>query len=130
VSKKISLIVLSLIVFSFTIFLTSPLKSYAETSITWGKIQYKVGYIGKVIVLKDTNLISFDNNQKEIKGKTIKKGQEIGIYTFKNNLYYGVGGGLYIKKTSSIKYETPSPTRKDVLKKLFIIIKLNKVREM
>ncbi|EIJ80394.1 hypothetical protein PB1_08542 [Bacillus methanolicus PB1] len=87
--------------------------------VKWGKMYLKKGMIGKLIILQDTNIYSKGKNGNLTVAAKAKKGQEIGVYTFKNNLY-GVGGNRYIKKSSAVKYQTPS---KQMLSKLRVITK-------
>ncbi|HZG59599.1 MAG TPA: hypothetical protein VEY68_03805 [Anoxybacillus sp.] len=78
----------------------------AEAKVMWGKVELKKGMIGKITVVKDTDLYSLQkNNQLKVLRK-LKKGQEYRVYSFKN-IYGGLYsvGGAYVKKTASIKYE-------------------------
>lgn len=87
----------------------SPLVDKAEAKVIWGKIELKQGMIGKVTILKDTDLYRLTNNKLYVVRKA-KKGQEFGVYSYKKDFggLYGLGGGIYVKKSSSVKYETPS----------------------
>ena len=83
----------------------------------WGKIELKQGMIGRVTILKDTDLYRLTNNKLYVVRKA-KKGQEFGVYSYKKDFggLYGLGGGIYVKKSSSIKYETPSKAKLEQLK--------------
>jgi hypothetical protein len=78
----------------------------------WGKIELKQGMIGKVTILKDTDLYRLANNKFYVVRKA-KKGQEFAVYSYKSNFggLYGLGRGIYVKKSSSIKFETPSKAK-------------------
>lgn len=101
------------LVFSFL----SPVVDSAEAKVIWGKIELKQGIIGKVTVLKNTDLYRITNNKLYVVRKA-KKGQEFGVYSYKKDFggLYGLGGGIYVKKSSSIKYETPSKAKLEQLK--------------
>jgi hypothetical protein len=81
----------------------------AEAKVMWGKIELKKGMIGKITVVKDTDLYSLTKNNQLKVIRQLKKGQEYRVYGFKN-IYGGLYsvGGAYVKKTSSIKYEALS----------------------
>ncbi|MEH7122435.1 MBL fold metallo-hydrolase [Bacillus sp. JJ1532] len=80
-----------------------------STKIMWGKTELKKGQIGKITVLGNTPV--YDVNMKLV--KTLTKGEEFRVYSYKsaNGGMYGIGGGLFVKKDSSIKYETPSKSK-------------------
>lgn len=81
--------------------------------VMWGKTELKIGQIGKVTILSNTNLVKMDSNGTITTVRTLKKGEEYRVYNYKSNHggLYGVGGGTYIQKSSSIKYETPSKSK-------------------
>lgn len=102
--------VLLVFVFAFSFISINAINASAETTkVMWGKTELKKGQIGKVTVLSNTNLL--DNNLKSV--RTVKKGEEYRVYSYKstNGGLYGLGGGLFVKKGSSIKYETPSKSK-------------------
>jgi hypothetical protein len=79
--------------------------------IYWDGSELKPGQIGKVIILKDTKLITLDGK----KIKVLKKGSSYRIYNFKGNLL-GVGGGYYIVRDEKITYKTPSKQKLEAVK--------------
>ena len=85
----------------------------SATKVMWGKTELKKGQIGKVTILADTNLVKLENGSLS-QVRTLKKGEEFRVYTYKNENggLYGVGGGSYIQKnTAKVKYETPSKSK-------------------
>lgn len=71
---------------------TQPVKK-----IMWGKTELKLGQIGKVTVLSDTNLVKMDSSGSITTVRTLKKGEEYRVYNYKSNNggLYGVGGELH-----------------------------------
>lgn len=108
--------VLFVITLSF-IFVNS---AYAEVEkkVMWGKTELKVGQIGKVTVQSDTTLWKLEADQSLTKVRSLKKGEEYRVYRYigAHNGLYGVGGGNFVKKDISIKYETPSKAKLKLLK--------------
>lgn len=93
-------------------------KNCVPKKVMWGKTELKSGQLGKVTILKETKLYSLKDN-KLVAGKALPVKGEYRVYSFKNvstSDIYGVGGGKYIKKDSSIKYETPSKRKLAELK--------------
>lgn len=78
--------------------------------VMWGKTELKVGQIGKVTILSNTNLVKMDNNGSLTTVRPLKKGEEYRVYSYKSNHggLYGVGNGSYVQKSTKVKYETPS----------------------
>jgi len=81
--------------------------------VMWGKTELKVGQVGKVTVLSNTSLVKLESDESLSKVRTLKKGEEFRVYSYKSNHggLYGVGGGSYIKKEVKVKYETPSKSK-------------------
>ncbi|WP_409303084.1 CAP domain-containing protein [Peribacillus sp. SCS-155] len=77
----------------------------ASKTFKWGKIDYQVNLIGKISVLKDTKSVIIKNG-KLIAGKTYKKGTEVGVTNYRKdyNGLYEISKGMYIKKSTTIKY--------------------------
>lgn len=108
----------------FVLMLVLGLNTEAEAAeapigVKWGNSILIKGQIGKVTILKDTDLV------KEEKGKLtvirkLKKGSEFRVYSYKDRDggIYGLGGGAFVKKTASVKYETPSQTKKNQIARL------------
>ena len=92
---------------------TQPVKK-----VMWGKTELKLGQIGKVTVISDTNLVKMDSSGSLTTVRTLKKGEEYRVYNYKSNNggLYGVGGGSYIQKSTNIKYETPSKSKLALLR--------------
>lgn len=85
----------------------------AAVKIMWGKTELKLGQIGKVTVLSNTNLVELESDGSLTTVRTLKKGEEYRVYSYKSNHggLYGVGGGNYIQKNGKVKYETPSKSK-------------------
>ena len=88
---------------------------YAEAAgkIMWGKTELKLGQIGKVTIQSDTTLWKLGADQSLIKVRDLKKGEEYRVYRYSgaHNGLYGLGGGNFVKKDISVKYETPSKAK-------------------
>lgn len=103
--------------------LFSPLQSaHAEKIIVkWGKITLKEGHIGKVIINKDTPLYKLDKENKLTTVRTLKKGEEYGVYSKKTDkthgILYGLGSSQFLKDSKSITYQTPSKEKKELVGK-------------
>lgn len=96
------------------------MKVDASTSkVMWGKTELKQGQIGKVTILANTNLVKVGSNGSLNKVRTLKKGDEYRVYTYKgtNGGLYGVGASSYVQKGSQVKYETPSKSKLALLNK-------------
>ena len=103
----------------FTVFLLLFSTSTASAKIMWGKTELKQGQIGKVTILSDTRANKILANKTTQPDKTLKKGGEFRVYTYRvigDKQFYGLGGGLFVQKTSKIKYETPSKQKLEQLK--------------
>ncbi|WP_257964193.1 Ltp family lipoprotein [Bacillus sp. UMB0728] len=90
----------------------------AATKIMWGKTELKIGQIGKVTILSNTNLVKIASNGSLTTVRTLKKGEEYRVYSYKSNHggLYGVGGGSFVQKNTKVKYETPSKAKLALLK--------------
>lgn len=83
----------------------------AEAKVLWGNLELKKGTIGKVIVAKNTELYQWKQNKLSVV-RILKKGYQYRVYSTKNVqgvMFYGVGGGLYVKKTANVQYVPLSP---------------------
>ncbi|KQL33344.1 MBL fold metallo-hydrolase [Psychrobacillus sp. FJAT-21963] len=112
--KNKCLKILFVVVLLFSVFsIISPTVNADNQKVMWGKTELKKGQIGKITVLSNTSLL--DKNSKVV--RTLKKGEEYRIYTYKgtNGGLYGLGGGLFVKKSSTLKYETPSKSKLTLL---------------
>ena len=100
----------AIIISIFTVFLLLFSTSSASAKVMWGKTELKLGQIGKITILSDIHTVKI-NGTTLTQAKKLKKGEEFRVYSYKtinNNGYYGLGGGLFVGKSKSIKYETPS----------------------
>ena len=88
-------------------------KSASAAKVMWGKTELKLGQIGKVTILSDTNLVKMESDGSLSTVRSMKKGEEYRVYSYKNDHggLYGVGGGSYVQKSTKIKYETPSKSK-------------------
>ncbi|QFF98033.1 hypothetical protein PB01_03925 [Psychrobacillus glaciei] len=92
----------------------------ASSKVMWGKTELKIGQLGKATVLSNTVLWKMDKDNSLIKIRDLKIDEEYRVYSYKGNHggIYGVGGGEFIQKSTSIKYETPSKSKLNLLAKL------------
>ena len=95
-------------------------KPVPPVKVMWGKTELKVGQIGKVTILSNTNLVKMESNGSLTIVRPLKKGDEYRVYSYKSNHggLYGVGAGSYVQKNSAkVKYETPSKRKLALLAK-------------
>lgn len=118
-SKRVLFIFLSSL---FLVLLTPNVSGYAtencdgitpETKIWWDGVELKVGQIGRLTILQDTQLYKLDGERKSY-SRTLKKGEKYRIYAFKPGKL-SVGGGYFVDRDTRVKYETPSPEKKSLL---------------
>lgn len=116
-SKLIKIFIMFLLVVGFGSYNTNT--ASAATKVMWGKTELKLGQIGKVTVLSNTTLVKLESNGSLSTVRTMKKGEEYRVYSYKSNHggLYGVGGGSYVQKSSKVKYETPSKSKLALLQK-------------
>ncbi|WP_391209333.1 transglycosylase SLT domain-containing protein [Psychrobacillus sp. L4] len=81
--------------------------------VMWGKTELKLGQMGKATILSNTNLVKMESDGSLTTVRALKKGEEYRVYSYNSNHggLYGVGGGSYIQKSTSVKYETPSKSK-------------------
>ncbi|MGF9891364.1 DUF3298 and DUF4163 domain-containing protein [Priestia megaterium] len=100
--KRISAVVLGVAL------LFSPLapQTVAEAKVIWGNQELVKGQIGRVTVVKNTNLYNIKNN-KLVVARKVTKGQVFRVYSYSSKFggLYGVSKDTYAQKSSSIKYE-------------------------
>ncbi|MFB5086984.1 hypothetical protein PGC35_07140 [Psychrobacillus sp. PGGUH221] len=100
------------------LFLSTVTITEASTKVMWGKTEFVKGQIGKVTVLNTTQIYQ-NNNDGIFKQSTrsLRKGEEFRVYSYKgqDGGYYGLGGGLFAKKSTVVKYETPSKAKLKLL---------------
>ena len=107
----------AIIISIFTVFLLLFSTSTASAKVMWGKTELKQGQIGKVTILTNVNAVSQKGNTV-VQGKGLKKGEEFRVYSYRvfgDSGYYGLGGGLFVKKSNAVKYETPSKVKLQAL---------------
>ncbi|GGA19599.1 SGNH/GDSL hydrolase family protein [Psychrobacillus lasiicapitis] len=87
--------------------------------VMWGKTELKIGQIGKVTILQDTYLMKIENDGSLSTIRTLKKGEEYRVYSYKGqqNGLYGLGGSSFVQKNTAIRYETPSKAKLALLQK-------------
>ncbi|MGE6489119.1 hypothetical protein [Paenisporosarcina sp. NPDC076898] len=118
-------IILATIVFVSLPFATieNSASAASPVKIMWGKTELKIGQLGKLTVILDTPLVKLASDGTITTVRTLKKGEEYRVYSYKSNSngLYGVGAGSFVQKNASIKYETPSKRKLEILafKKLF-----------
>lgn len=85
----------------------------AAVRVMWGKTELKLGQIGKITILKPTDLVKLESDDSLTTVRILKKGEEFRVYSYKSQHggLYGVGGGNYVKKDDRVKYETPSKNK-------------------
>lgn len=81
----------------------------SKTRIWWDGAELKVGQIGRLTVLKNTDLYKLDGS-KESFSRTLKAGETYRIYAFKPGKL-SVGGGYFVDRDTKVKYETPSKAK-------------------
>lgn len=81
--------------------------------VMWGKTELKIGQIGKVTILSNTNLVKMESDGSLTTVRPLKKGEEYRVYSYKSNHggLYGVGNGSFVQKSTNVKYETPSKSK-------------------
>lgn len=87
--------------------------------VMWGKTELKLGQIGKVSILQDTYLMKIESDGSLSTIRTLKKGEEYRVYSYKGqqNGLYGLGGSSFVQKSAAIRYETPSKAKLALLQK-------------
>jgi hypothetical protein len=109
----------TLVIIFAAIFMLLFSASSASAKVMWGKTELKKGQIGKVTIVTNVNAAKL-NGKTLTQDKRLKKGEEFRVYTYRvigNSGYYGLGGGLFVKKSDRIKYETPSKRKLAQLEK-------------
>src|SRR6478735_6207266 len=100
--KRVSAVVLGLAL------LFSPLapQTVAEAKVVWGNQELVKGQIGRVTVLKNTNLYNIKNN-KLVAARKVTKGQVFRVYSESSKFggLYGVSKGTYNQKFLNIAKE-------------------------
>ncbi|QFG00471.1 hypothetical protein PB01_17600 [Psychrobacillus glaciei] len=108
-----------LIVLAFGFTISNVSFAQAATKVMWGKTELKIGQIGKATILADTKLVKIESNGSLSVVRSMKKGEEYRVYSYKSqhNGLYGVGGGSFVQKdVAKVKYETPSKAKLALLK--------------
>lgn len=117
-TKYIKIILLSILLLGVATYKIDTVN--AASKVMWGKTELKLGQIGKATILTKANLVKLQPNGTLTTVRTLKKGEEFRVYSYKSNHggLYGVGGGSFIQKNSNIKYETPSKSKMALLKEV------------
>ncbi|WP_313894611.1 hypothetical protein [Psychrobacillus sp.] len=112
---KISLLTILGLVFT----MGSVVSADAATKVMWGKTELKIGQIGKVTILAETKLVKLESDGSLSTVRTLKKGEEFRVYSYKGqqNGLYGLGGSSFVQKSASIQYETPSKAKLALIQK-------------
>jgi hypothetical protein len=98
---------------SFVLLVIVMLPHNASAQVLWDGIVLKKGQIGKLTVLKQTNLYKLEGTKQTISRK-LNPGEVYRIYTFLPGKL-GLGAGYYIDRDSRIKYQTPSKEKLQAL---------------
>ncbi|MCM3359206.1 hypothetical protein [Psychrobacillus sp. MER TA 171] len=118
IKKMIKLVLVGVLALGITA--TVNISAEAAThKVMWGKTELKAGQIGKVTILADTDLVKIGSNGSLSKVRTLKKGDEYRVYTYKgtNGGLYGLGASSFVQKSTKLKYETPSKSKLALLNK-------------
>lgn len=102
-----------LIVLGLAFATSSAVSADATTKVMWGKTELKIGQIGKVTILTNTQLMKIESDGSLTTVRTLKKGEEYRVYSYKGqqNGLYGLGGSIFVQKSDAIRYETPSKAK-------------------
>lgn len=105
-------------IFALGLFTFQVNTAEAASKVMWGKTELILGQIGKVTILTPTNLVKLNPDESLTTVRTLKKGEEFRVYSYKGNQggLYGVGEGSFIQQNSKVKYETPSKSKLALLK--------------
>ncbi|MEH6937218.1 hypothetical protein V7056_05045 [Bacillus sp. JJ664] len=113
--KKVLFLVLTIMLITFNI--PNVNVNAASNDVKWGKINLTKEMIGKVIVKKNTIVYKKDlKTNKYIKGTSVKKGQEFGVYKLDYMNYYSIGKEKYLK-ASDVKYTVAPKSLTDKVRK-------------
>lgn len=118
--KSLSIFIISLLVFS-SFNVHKGKAASAPIGVKWGNSILIPGQIGKVTILQDTNLYQLNSNGELTVSRKLLKGNEYRVYSYLSSHggLYGVGGGMYVKKSpAQVKYETPSSTKKRQIQRI------------
>lgn len=89
-----------------------------DGKVMWGKTELKLGQIGKVTILKDTNLVKLNNDGSISTVRKLTKGDEFRVYQYKGQHggLYGVGSSSFVQKNdAAVLYETPSKKKLELV---------------
>ncbi|MFD0829622.1 hypothetical protein ACT8ZR_29040 [Neobacillus sp. M.A.Huq-85] len=82
------------------------LNYYGHSKVTWNGEELKKGQIGKITILKKTNLYKLNGAKKTVI-RQLKKGEVLRVYDTKP-AFFRVSGRHYVTRNSDVKYEIPS----------------------
>lgn len=98
---------------SFVLLLLLVIPQNASAAVWWDGVELKKGQIGRLTVLKQTDLYKWDGTNKTFARK-LNTGETYRIYTFLPGKL-GLGGGYYIDRDTRVKYQTPSKEKLQAL---------------
>lgn len=98
---------------SFVLLLLLVIPQNASAAVWWDGVELKKGQIGRLTVLKQTDLYKWDGTNKTFARK-LNAGETYRIYTFLPGKL-GLGGGYYIDRDTRVKYQTPSKEKLQAL---------------
>ncbi|MFJ8064622.1 hypothetical protein ACIQYS_08330 [Psychrobacillus sp. NPDC096426] len=109
---------LSVLIVPIFLMSTITIAEATPTKVMWGKTELKIGQIGKITVLSTAPTYQMNEGTFKQSPRSLKKGDEYRVYSYKGKDvgYYGLGGGLFVKKSDAFKYETPSKAKLALLK--------------
>lgn len=90
----------------FVLMFSSFFSHETSAKVIWNGMELKKGQIGKVTILKQTELYQLNGANKKVIRK-LKPGEVYRIYQFLPGKL-GLGGGKFIDRDNRIKYQTPS----------------------
>ncbi|MDE3840234.1 DUF3298/DUF4163 domain-containing protein [Bacillus methanolicus] len=90
----------------FALMFSSFFPHETSAKVIWDGMELKKGQIGKVTILKQTELYQLNGTKKKVLRK-LKPGEVYRIYQFLPGKL-GLGGGKFIDRDNRIKYQTPS----------------------
>jgi NlpC/P60 family len=92
---------------------TATASAVEPTKVYWDGLLMVKGQIGKVKVLKATEIWKRTTSGELVYERTLQPGQQFRVYQYRSEQggIYGLGGSLFVKKDNYIDYRTPSKTK-------------------
>jgi NlpC/P60 family len=97
---------------------TASASSIDPKKVYWDGLLMVKGQIGKVKVLKSTDIYKRTGAGVLVKERTLQPGQQFRVYQYRSEQggIYGLGGSLFLKKnTNLVDYRTPSKSKLAIL---------------